>query len=116
FFDLEEEAPELEAEQIPEEEFAEGEAKEQEEARSQDLVMLYLREAGSVPLLSPERERQLAQQMEAGKAQVHEAVFSFPFTVSRVLDLANKAAEDEVPLRDLLGELEEEEAEPPARA
>lgn len=89
-------------ERIEEDLIEEGEEKEEETAH--DLVLLYLREAGSVPLLNHDREVELAQQMEAGRAQVQEAVFSFPFTMHRVLELAEKVERGELPLQDVLAE------------
>ncbi len=99
FFAFGEALPEDE-QRLEEELLEEGEEKEEETAH--DLVLLYLREAGSVPLLTHEREVDLAQQMEAGRAQVQRAVFSFPFTMYRVLDLAEKVKRGELPLQDLL--------------
>ena len=103
FFAFGEAPPEAE-ERLEEELLEEGEEKEEETAH--DLVLLYLREAGSVPLLTHKREVDLAQQMEAGKAQVQHAVFSFPFTTCRVLDLAEKVKRSELPLQDLLPQVE----------
>jgi RNA polymerase primary sigma factor len=108
FFGSEEVLPDAE-ERIEEDIIEEGEEKEEETAH--DLVLLYLREAGSVPLLNHDREVELAQQMEAGRAQVQEAVFSFPFTMHRVLELAEKAERGELPLHDVLAQ--GEAGEPP---
>jgi RNA polymerase primary sigma factor len=101
FFGSEEALSDAE-EKIEEDLIEEGEEKEEES--SNDLVMLYLREAGSVPLLSHDREVELAQQIEAGKSQVEEAVFSFPFILHRVFELAEKVERGELPLQDLLAE------------
>lgn len=46
-----------------------------------DPVTLYLREMGSVPLLTQEREVKLAKEIEDGKAQVTDAVFSSPIAL-----------------------------------
>jgi RNA polymerase primary sigma factor len=103
FFDFEE-AP-LEAEERIEEEIIE-EGEEKEEETAHDLVLLYLREAGSVPLLTHQREVELAQQMEAGRAQVQDSVFSFPFAMHRVFEFAEKVKRSELSLQDLLAEVE----------
>jgi len=108
FFGSEEALPDAE-ERIEEDLIEEGEEKEEES--SNDLVMLYLREAGSVPLLTHHGEVELAQQMEAGRAQVQEAVFSFPFTMHRVFELAERVERSHLPLQDVLAEVET--AEPP---
>jgi hypothetical protein len=86
-FSSEQAAPEAE-ERIEEELVDEGEEKEEESGN--DLVLLYLRDAGTVPLLTREGEVELAQEIEAGRAQVQEAVFSFPFTLHRVFELAKR--------------------------
>ena len=102
-FSSEQAAPEAE-ESIEEELVDEGEEKEEESGN--DLVLLYLRDAGSVPLLTHQSEVELAQEIEAGRAQVQEAVFSFPFTLHRVFELAKKVETGDLPLQALLAESE----------
>src|SRR3990172_6779227 len=102
-FSSEPAAPEAE-ETIEEELVDEGEEKEEESGN--DLVLLYLRDAGSVPLLTHQGEVELAQEIEAGRAQVQEAVFSFPFTLHRVFELAKKVETSDLPLQALLAESE----------
>ena len=102
-FSSEPAAPEAE-ERIEEELVDEGEEKEEESGN--DLVLLYLRDAGTVPLLTREGEVELAQEIEAGRAQVQEAVFSFPFTLHRVFELAKKVETIDLPLQALLAESE----------
>ncbi|MBI4524372.1 MAG: sigma-70 family RNA polymerase sigma factor [Deltaproteobacteria bacterium] len=105
-----EEAPSETEEKIEEDLVEEGEEEEEEEnEKRNDLVLLYLREAGSVQLLSREREVELAKQIEAGRTQVEEAVFFFPFTVARVLELAEKVERGELPLQDIITEFEKVE-------
>ena len=100
-FSSEPAAPEAE-ETIEEELVDEGEEKEEESGN--DLVLLYLRDAGSVPLLTHQGEVELAQEIEAGRAQVQEAVFSFPFTLHRVFELAKKVETGDLPLQALFAE------------
>jgi len=87
------------------------EAAIEEEVREETTnpVALYLREMGSFPLLTAEREVELAKQMEEGKAQVIEAVFSSPFALSYVLELGEKVKAGELRVRDVLSNEEEKE-------
>jgi RNA polymerase primary sigma factor len=67
-----------------------------------DPISTYLREIGAVPLLSREREIELAKAIEAGNRQVHEAVFSTPIALCRVLELGRAFAAGEIELRQIL--------------
>jgi RNA polymerase primary sigma factor len=76
-------------------------------------IQQYLHEIGSVPLLSREREIELAMQIERGKNQVVEALFSAPLALRRVLDLGDAVARQEIELRAIVEKSEdaEEDAE-----
>ena len=63
-----------------------------------DPVSLYLRDIGSTPLLTREREVQLGMQMEQGQEEYIDSVIASPFTVRQVLDLAEKIKRNETPL------------------
>ncbi len=67
-----------------------------------DPVSLYLRDIGSTPLLTREREVQLGMQMEEGQDEYVASVIAAPYTVQRVLDLAEKIKADETPLNRVL--------------
>jgi RNA polymerase primary sigma factor len=62
-------------------------------------IQQYLHEIGSVPLLSREREIELAMQIERGKNQVVEALFSAPMALRRVLELGEAVARQDIELR-----------------
>ncbi|MBI2985675.1 MAG: sigma-70 family RNA polymerase sigma factor [Deltaproteobacteria bacterium] len=81
--------------------------REEEVAKSSDPVALYLREIGSVPLLTRESEVELAKEKEQGEAQVLEAVLSSPIALRYVLELGEKVASAELSVRDLLVDTEE---------
>ena len=87
----------------------EGESKREKLTESSNTVGLYLWEMGSVPLLSREREVELAKQIEEGKAQVTEAVLSCPTALPYALSLAEKVEKEEVNIRDVLSDLGEGE-------
>ena len=63
-----------------------------------DPVSLYLRDIGSTPLLTREREVQLGMQMEQGQEEYIDSVIASPFAVRQVLDLAEKIKSNETPL------------------
>lgn len=76
---------------------------------SSDPVTLYLREIGSVPLLTREGEVQLAKEKEQGEAQISEAVLPSPVAIRLVLELGEKVERGELSVRDVLVHTEEDE-------
>jgi len=65
-------------------------------------VQQYLHEIGSVALLSRERETQLAMQMERGKNQILQALWSMPVALHHVHELGNAVASGELDLRTVI--------------
>ena len=91
----------------------EEEAKEEVSDASLGSVQQYLHDIGSVPLLTREREVDLAKEIEAASNQIFEALFSIPFALRRVVELAARVANGELDMREIVGKAEdEEEAEP----
>ncbi len=76
---------------------------------STDPVFLYLRDIGSVPLLTRQGEVQLAKEKEQGDAQVMQAILSSSVALRYVLKLGEKVARAEVRMRDVLVDTEEDE-------
>lgn len=107
--ELEDQAELLLVEEPVGEEEAEPEKEELEE--SSDPVVLYLRQMGSISLITHKREVELAQQMEQGRALVQEALFLFPAALRYVLELGERVERDELGLRELLMSAEEGEEE-----
>jgi RNA polymerase primary sigma factor len=101
------EAPLL-TEEGPEEE---PEASLEEVGRLHDPVLAYLREIGSVPLLSREREVELGKQIETCRNQVFEALFSTPMAIRYVLELGATIAGGELDLRQIIERPEGDEEE-----
>lgn len=96
----------------PEEIDHEGEQadlKREETGESSDPVALYLREIGSVPLLTRVHEVELAKEREEGEAQVVEAVLSSPIALRYVLELGDKVERAELTLGDVLVDIDQEE-------
>jgi RNA polymerase primary sigma factor len=74
-----------------------------------DPVRMYLQEMGAVSLLTREQEVEIAKQIEAGERDVRQEVLSLPFTITYLLDLADRIKVGEISERDLLDEESEEE-------
>ena len=76
-----------------------------------DPVRMYLREMGTVSLLSREGEVEIAKKIEQGEKQVIEEVLSSPLALSHVLSLGEKLAQHEIRVREIIREDGEEEVE-----
>ena len=55
-----------------------------------DPVKVYLREMGSIPLLSKQQEVDLSKQIEAGHRMIQEAIFETPLAIVEVRQLLNQ--------------------------
>jgi RNA polymerase primary sigma factor len=111
-------APQSEIEGIsPEEPETEAEPEDEpktdlaEAAGSHDPVFSYLREIGSVPLLSREREAELGRQMQVCRNQILEALFSTPMAMRYVSELGTALADGELDLRQIIERPEGDEEE-----
>ena len=95
---------------IATEEEAEGESEKagSEIPRVNDPITTYLREIGTVGLLSREREVELAKEIEAGRKQVFDAIFTTPMALRRVLELGRALAEGELELRQIIEKSDDE--------
>ncbi|HTN70685.1 MAG TPA: sigma-70 family RNA polymerase sigma factor [Methylomirabilota bacterium] len=102
--------PDLSAHEEPQEE-EEEESDVEEVGASGDPITTYLREIGSVALLSRERETELAMQMERGKNQVLEALFSMPMALHYVMGLGSAVASGDLDLREVIEKPEGEDEE-----
>ena len=76
-------------------------AVEQEAGRTTDPVRMYMREMGSVELLTREGEIAIAKRIEEGLREVMASLAHFPGTVDMVLQQYDKIAEEEGRLSDL---------------
>jgi RNA polymerase primary sigma factor len=80
-----------------------SEESEQEElGRTDDPVRMYLREMGSIELLSREGEIEIAKRIEAGRNMVLEALCESPLTMRAVIGWRDAIREGRVPLRDII--------------
>ena len=98
--------PAAEGEQAAAAEAAEGEegvaATEEELGRTDDPVRMYLREMGTIELLSREGEIEIAKRIEAGRNTVLEALCESPLTMRAVIGWRDAIREGRVLLRDII--------------
>ncbi len=76
-----------------------------------DPVRMYLREMGTVSLLSREGEVEIAKKIEEGENRVIHEVLSSPLALTYVLDLGEKLAQHEIRVREIIKEEGEEDSE-----
>jgi len=77
-------------------------AVESEFGRTTDPVRMYMREMGTVDLLTRKDEIELAKRIEDGIRQCTEAVASCPVTIAEILRLYDLAEKSEIRLTDLV--------------
>ncbi len=70
--------------------------------RTTDPVRMYMREMGTVELLTREGELQIAKRIEDGLSQVSAALSGFPGTLSLLLEMLDKAETGEARLTDII--------------
>src|SRR5262245_7282989 len=73
-----------------------------------DPVRMYLREMGTVSLLSREGEVEIAKKIEEGEKQVIGEALSCPLALRYILDLGDKLAGHEIRVRDVIEDADEE--------
>jgi len=79
--------------------------------KTDDPVRLYLREIGSVPLLSREGEIVIAKRIEDGNREVVMAMWSLPATMQWLCGLADQLRRNEVAVSTLFAASDEEDVE-----
>ncbi len=70
--------------------------------RTTDPVRMYMREMGTVELLTREGEIKIAKRIEAGQRQMLQALATYPQTISRLLETYARVENEEARLSDLL--------------
>ena len=70
--------------------------------RTTDPVRMYMREMGTVELLTREGEIEIAKRIEEGLGQVLTALSAYPGTVQSILDRYTKVAAEQARMNDLL--------------
>ena len=81
--------------------------------RSTDPVRMYLREMGSVELLTREGEIEIAKRIEDGLKHMIQAVSACPATIAEILALADRIEKDEIRVDEVVDGLVDPKAEQP---
>ena len=85
---------------------------EEEETKSyeklNDPIKLYLREMGSMPLLTREWEVGIAKAIEEGRNKVFNALLSSPVTMKEIKDTGEKLSNNAIKIKDIIREMEED--------
>jgi RNA polymerase primary sigma factor len=95
-------APAAPTEDVEEEAEAAASTLDSEFGRTTDPVRMYMREMGSVELLTREGEIEIAKRIEDGLKHMIMAISACPMTVGQILDLADKIAKDELKIDDVV--------------
>jgi RNA polymerase primary sigma factor len=77
--------------------------------KSIDPVYMYLREMGSVSLLTREGEVEIAKRIEQGEKEVIKAVLDSPLTIKEIIQLGERLRSKKVKPKELASELEDED-------
>jgi len=77
--------------------------------KSIDPVYMYLREMGSVSLLTREGEVEIAKRIEEGEKEVIKAVLDSPLTIKEIIQLGERLRSKKVKPQELAPELEDED-------
>jgi RNA polymerase primary sigma factor len=77
--------------------------------RTSDPVRMYLREMGSVSLLTREGEVEIAKRIEEGKREILEVVLKCPLTVREVIHLGKGLEEGKIGVKEITRNIDEDE-------
>jgi RNA polymerase primary sigma factor len=87
----------------------EEESKQETSDASLGSVQQYLHDIGSVALLTREREVELAREIESASTQIFTALFSIPFALRRIVDLAARVESGDLEMREVVGKSDDED-------
>jgi len=79
--------------------------------RTTDPVRMYMREMGSVDLLTREGEIEIAKRIEEGLRHMVQAISSCPLTIQQILNMATQIEKDEMRIDELIDGFVETETE-----
>jgi RNA polymerase primary sigma factor len=104
-------APVVADEDVVEEAEAALSTVDSEFGRTTDPVRMYMREMGSVELLTREGEIEIAKRIEDGLKHMIQAISSCPTTIETILDMADRIERDELRIDELVDGLVDAEPE-----
>ncbi len=104
-------APTVTDEDVVEEAEAALSTVDSEFGRTTDPVRMYMREMGSVELLTREGEIEIAKRIEDGLKHMIQAISSCPTTIETILEMADRIERDELRIDELVDGLVDGEAE-----
>ena len=81
-----------------------------EDGRAGDPVKMYLREMGLVSLLTREGEVEIAKRIEKGERKTLDALLESSLCVQVILDLGQGLEEGDIRIKDVVGDVDEEES------
>jgi RNA polymerase primary sigma factor len=92
---------------------AKEEAEEEEDAGSAtvDPVRLYLRKMGAVSLLTREGEVEISKRMESGQRRVLQVVLNSSVAIEQILGLGDRLRKETIRVKDVVKDVDEEDAE-----
>ena len=70
--------------------------------KTDDPVRLYLKEMGTVPLLSKEGEVAIAKRIEEGKREAAQIIYSLPFSLQDVRDLGDRLRKGKISIHEVV--------------
>lgn len=100
----------LEEERTLEKEEEEDELEGESLGKATDPVRIYLREMGSVSLLTREGEVEIAKRIESGMREVLSVVLNCPMAVKEIINLGQAIKNGKVEIQEVTNEIDEEEA------
>ncbi len=102
----------VDEEKVLEREEEEDELEMETVGRATDPVRMYLREMGSVSLLTREGEVEIAKKIESGKREVLSVVLNCPMAVKEIINLGNALKGGKIEIQEVTNEIDEEETSP----
>lgn len=72
-----------------------------------DLIRLYIKTIGTIPLLSKEGEVNIAKKIEASKSEILDIIFTTPFCLRKLISLGELVKKGEIPISELVNDTED---------
>jgi len=80
-------------------------------SKTNDPVRMYLRKMGSVCLLTREGEVEIAKRIEEGERQILDVILNSKLAIQEIIDLGEKLRRKKIRVREIVRDLDEEDAE-----